>query len=275
LKGHLAVITSAEEDAFIDQLRFKCGLEELWTEGYQPVNEVVPTANWRWVQTGEPIPGFNGSGAYSNWQVGEPNDYYGPASEQYLGIGKGGAFGWNDEGYLGNIHGYVIEYEDSEPFQVTCSAATGELWPPKHVLGHDLVNVGFMASAADNCDGVIPVSNIKVLVWSDEAELASASGNFSPDAKSLNADGTLRLRAERRGDADGRVYLIVASATDSSGNTGFCVSTVTVTHDQSAASYAKVRRQAAVAQAYAASHTGHPPPGYYAIGTGPIGSPKP
>jgi len=95
-------------------------------------------------------------------------------------------------------------------------------------------------------------------------------GNSSPDAKNLRADGTLRLRAERRGDGDGWVYLIIAKATDSSGNTGFCATTVTITHDQSAAGYALVKAQAAAAQAYAAAHNGAPPPGYFLIGKGPI-----
>ena len=108
-EGHLAVITSAEEDAFIDQLRAKCGLDELWAGGFQPLNQAVTTAGWRWVLTGASIPGVNGGSAYSNWQVDEPNDYYGPASEQYLGIGRTGSFGWNDEGNPSNLAGYVIE----------------------------------------------------------------------------------------------------------------------------------------------------------------------
>jgi len=66
----------------------------------------------------------------------------------------------------------------------------------------------------------------------------------------------------------------VAKATDSSGNTGFCTSTVTVTHDQSAKSIASLAAQAAAAQAYAASHNGAPPPGYFVIGNGPIVGPK-
>jgi len=126
----------------------------------------------------------------------------------------------------------------------------------------------------DNCGGPIPASSIKVQVFSDEDELAPGSGNFSPDAKSLMATGSLRLRAERSGSANGRVYLIVAKATDSSGNTGFCTGTVTVTHDQSATSIASVAAQAVAAQAYAASHNGPPPPSYFLIGAGPIVGPK-
>ena len=60
LKGHLAVIASPEEDAFIDQLRSSCGLDELWVGGYQPANEIIPTASWTWVLTGESFPGVNG-----------------------------------------------------------------------------------------------------------------------------------------------------------------------------------------------------------------------
>jgi hypothetical protein len=161
----------------------------------------------------------------------------------------------------------TITVLDKEPPTVTCSVGTSTLWPPEH----DLINVGLAARATDNCDGSgLPVT---VLVFSDEDELAPASGNFSPDAKNLGV-GTLRLRSERRGDADGRVYLIVTKSTDSSGNTGFCSSTVTVTHDQSAASIASVAAQAAAAQAYASSHNGAPPPGYFVIGNGPIVGPK-
>jgi hypothetical protein len=173
---------------------------------------------------------------------------------------------------------FNVTINDTEPPKVTCSVATSELWPPNHTLSpsNALTGVGFKASAVDNCDGTIPVASIKVQVFSDEAELDpnSGSGTFSPDAKNLLADGTLRLRAERDGTQNGRVYLIVAKATDSSGNTGFCTSTVTVTHDQTAKSIASVKAQAAAASAYAAAHNGSPPPGFFVIGLGPIVGPK-
>jgi len=130
--------------------------------------------------------------------------------------------------------------------------------------------VGLVASATDNCDGTLPVT---VKVYSDEDELAPASGMFSPDAKD-QATETLRLRAERRGDADGRVYLIVTSSTDSSGNTGHACCTVTVTHDQSTEAVAAVAAQAAEAEAYCNTHGGVPPAGYFEIGNGPEVGPK-
>jgi hypothetical protein len=105
LPGHLATVTTAGEDAFIDSLRAGLGFGEVWAGGFQnPITETTPTAGWTWV---------NGEGAfgYSNWLGGEPNDNYGPGSEQYLGLGLNGAFGWNDEGALSLIYGYVVEYE--------------------------------------------------------------------------------------------------------------------------------------------------------------------
>ena len=46
---------------------------------------------------------------FTNWLSDEPNDNGG--EEQYLGVGLRDLFGWNDERALGNIGGYVIEYD--------------------------------------------------------------------------------------------------------------------------------------------------------------------
>ena len=62
---------------------------------------------------------------------------------------------------------------------------------------------------------------------SDEDDASSGSGNASPDAADIGT-GTLRLRAERGGTGDGRVYLIVAKTDDGSGNTAHDCCTVTV-----------------------------------------------
>jgi len=161
---------------------------------------------------------------------------------------------------------FTVTVNDVEPPTVACSVETPTLWPPHH----NLLGVGLVASATDNCDGTLPVT---VKVYSDEDELAPASGMFSPDAKD-QATETLRLRAERRGDADGRVYLIVTSSTDSSGNTGHACCTVTVTHDQSTEAVAAVAAQAAEAEAYCNTHGGVPPAGYFEIGNGPEVGPK-
>ncbi|HEU4389479.1 MAG TPA: hypothetical protein VFV34_16870, partial [Blastocatellia bacterium] len=153
----------------------------------------------------------------------------------------------------------------NEAPSVSCGVATTTLWP----ANHNLVNVGLAVSASDNCPN--PVVSVQVFSDEDDEE-PTGDGNHSPDAKNIAA-GTLRLRSERKGDGDGRVYLIIVSATDSSGNTTRCCSTVTVSHSQSNADKASVAAQAAAASAYCAQF-GTPPPGYVLVGDGPVIGPK-
>ncbi len=159
-----------------------------------------------------------------------------------------------------------INVIDTVPPDLTASVGSATLWPPNH----ELVNVGLNISASDNSGG--PVS-ISVAVFSDEDDLAPDSGNFSPDAKDIAA-GTLRLRSERSGSGDGRVYLIVITATDPSNNVTHACLTVVVPKSQSAADINAVNAQAAAAAAYCDTHNGAPPPGYFVVGDGPVVGPK-
>lgn len=106
----------------------------------------------------------------------------------------------------------------------------------------------------------------------DDSDNYGDCSNFSPDAKDLGI-GTLRLRSERLGTQDGRVYLIVTSAVGATGDTATCLTTVVVPHDQSQASINLVNAQAAAAQAYYLAN-GTPPPGYSVVGDGPVIGPK-
>jgi VCBS repeat-containing protein len=136
----------------------------------------------------------------------------------------------------------------------------------------NLVNVGLTASATDNSgDPVL----IQVGIFGDEDDQTPTFHNtvFSPDAKDI-APVTLRLRGERVEDDDGRVYLIVITATDSSGNISRNYHTVVVPKSNKQANIDSVNAQAAVAAAYAQSHDGTPPPGYFVIGDGPVIGPK-
>jgi hypothetical protein len=110
-------------------------------------------------------------------------------------------------------------------------------------------------------------------VFSDEDDEANTGdGRHSPDAKEIAA-GSLRLRAERRGGGDGRVYLIIPEATDSSGNRGFSCCTVAVPSSNSLAARTSVAIQAAAAQMSCAVD-GTAPAGYVAVGDGPVLGPK-
>jgi hypothetical protein len=110
LEGHLVTITSGTEHSAVNTLIQAQGLGEMWAGGYQsPVTETNPQAGWTWVNNEGAFPGVNSTTPYASWNSGEPNDAYGSASEQYLGLNFGAGF--NDEGNLNNIAGYVIEYD--------------------------------------------------------------------------------------------------------------------------------------------------------------------
>lgn len=104
--GYLATITDDGENTFVGNLNARAGQSQRWLGGFQPPNERNPLANWQWV-TGEPW-------VYTNWGPSEPNDYSGPGSEQYLGIGRLPSLPltWNDT--VGTPHpaigGFIVEY---------------------------------------------------------------------------------------------------------------------------------------------------------------------
>jgi CSLREA domain-containing protein len=187
---------------------------------------------------------------------------------------KDGARGDHDltaDGKIVEPGGPAVQCQpDTTPPTVSCSVAQGvlpTLWPPNH----DLVNVGLSVSAADQCDANLTIT---VMVFGDEDdEEPTGDGTHSPDAKDI-APGTLRVRSERKADADGRVYLIVVKATDDAGNVGLACCTVVVPKSQSQADQNAVNAQAASARSYCLANNGAPPMGYFVIGDGSIIGPK-
>jgi hypothetical protein len=121
-----------------------------------------------------------------------------------------------------------VTVTDTTPPQVACGVARDSLWPPNHKF----VDVGFTYTAADVCD-TTPLS-VAITVTSDEdASTAPGAGGTRrcPDAI-VGPDGSVRLRAERSGPGDGRVYRITVTATDSCGNAAACSAEVQVRHDR-------------------------------------------
>ena len=110
---YLATITTQQEQDFIAGTLLHGLTGQYWLGASQLSNEKSKTENWNWF-TGE---AWN----YSNWHAGEPNDNYGPASEQYLAMWKQGGWDWewNDEGNLHNISGYIAEAVDPVPEPAT------------------------------------------------------------------------------------------------------------------------------------------------------------
>ena len=163
---------------------------------------------------------------------------------------------------------FTVTVNDTEAPMVTpISVAIPTLGPPNH----EMINVGLSGgSFTDNCAG----ATREILVFGNEDdETNTGDGNFSPDANNIDI-GTLRLRAERIGGGNGRVYLIVVKVTDAAGNVSVTVATVVVPKSNSKSAGDAVNAQAAAAATYALSHGGAPPPGYFVIGDGPIIGPK-
>jgi hypothetical protein len=98
--------------------------------GFQfPHDQLIASEGWTWVHGEGPVPLVNGSPAYANWFVNEPNDWLGPGTEQYMAIWGNAGFGntigsWNDEGGLWDISGYVVEYETAVGVPESSSAST-------------------------------------------------------------------------------------------------------------------------------------------------------
>lgn len=91
------------------------------------------------------------------------------------------------------------------------------LAPPNHDYRTLTVNQ-MVQSATDDCDGNILGSVVVERATSDETENDDGDGNTANDIV-IGADcRSIRLRAERSGTGNGRVYTVTLKATDSSGN---------------------------------------------------------
>lgn len=115
---------------------------------------------------------------------------------------------------------------DTRPPRVATRVVT--LWPPNHRFHR--VTPADCVQATDACDAAPRV----VFTWaaSDEAPDATGEGRTAVDIQGLGCDG-VELRAERRGNGDGRVYTLGVRAFDHSGNATDVACTVVVPHDAS------------------------------------------
>lgn len=122
LKGHLATLTSQEENDFVTQSFVLGG--NYWLGAFQGPRATAPDQGWRWI-TREPW-------VYTNWDATEPNDFgettgqepqFEDGEEGSLHILVNGL--WNDlhrsgAGFNEGVGGYVVEYE--RRFSLTSAA---------------------------------------------------------------------------------------------------------------------------------------------------------
>jgi hypothetical protein len=162
LPGHLATITSAEEDVYLDKLRQTASpgvgtFAQLWVGGFQPPGQPTPRDGWVWVNDEGPISGVNGGGTYANWAPNEPGDQFGPDTENYLTIGRFERIGWNDEGFLngGQLFGYVVEYERlTVPIDVKPNASPNTF----NMSSHGKLPVAILSTASFDATSIDPAT---------------------------------------------------------------------------------------------------------------------
>lgn len=120
----------------------------------------------------------------------------------------------------------LVSVEENRPPDCTAGKATPEsLWPPNHSLRP--VNI---AGATDPEGGLV---SIKVTgVTQDEPVNDLGDGRSSPDAELGTEPNQVKVRAERSGTGDGRVYRISFTATDPAGASCAGVALTGVPHDE-------------------------------------------
>lgn len=107
------------------------------------------------------------------------------------------------------------------------------LWPPDHKY-RQLSLSDCAEDPVDQCHGRLPLDQYGTItrVTSDEVEDACDAGDGHTCADIvITGRTTMKLRAERQGTSDGRVYTLHYTVTDPSGNTAASSCTVTVPHD--------------------------------------------
>lgn len=123
----------------------------------------------------------------------------------------------------------IITVKDTIPPTITnISADPAYLWPPNHKM----VTVTINYDVADNCSDQAHITK-QLSIVSNEPINGLGDGDTEPiDYEVVGTDAhTVRLRAERAGNGDGRIYTIYITATDDCGNSTTDSAKVYVVHN--------------------------------------------
>ncbi len=125
----------------------------------------------------------------------------------------------------------TVTVVDTAPPVVTLKP-TIELWPPNHRM--ETLTLADLATVEDDCEGELDLSDAGAIIdiYSDEPDNSTGDGNTTNDIVIVD-NHTFHVRAERKGNGNGRVYGVRFEVTDSSGNTVETTAFVHVPHDQS------------------------------------------
>ncbi len=130
----------------------------------------------------------------------------------------------DDSGNTGTDN-VTIDAVDTTPPEINVSVSPDIMWPPNHKYVDVVTNVT-VYDAVDSSPTLILVS-----VTSNEADNGKGDGNTTNDIVIIG-DTLFKLRAERSGTGQGRIYTITYRATDASGNSAEASITITVPHNK-------------------------------------------
>ena len=120
----------------------------------------------------------------------------------------------------------VTVVDTTPPVIESMAASPDELWPPNH----NMVDVALTVVASDRCDPTPPVCTL-FAIDSDEPQNGRGEGNTEVDTE-ITGPLSARVRAERSGGQDGRVYTLHVRCVDRAGNPTEASTEVRVRHDQ-------------------------------------------
>jgi hypothetical protein len=124
----------------------------------------------------------------------------------------------------------TIQVVDHASPTIAPMANTYILWPPNH----QMVDIAISANASDN-SGIV---HLRASVSSSETIEGLGDGDLAPDwiepvINESESTVTFKLRSERSGKGNGRVYSVVITASDDSGNSSSSTIDIKVPHSQS------------------------------------------
>jgi len=124
----------------------------------------------------------------------------------------------------------TITVEDSTPPVVRVRTEPSYLWPPNHRMREIRVRVRIDDSCASADDFDVELIRVR----SNEPDNGTGDGNTDDDIQQADSgtdDRRVLLRAERKGNGNGRVYTLTYRVTDGGGNETEAEAVVRVPHD--------------------------------------------
>jgi hypothetical protein len=127
----------------------------------------------------------------------------------------------------------IVTVEDTQPPRVRAKADPFYLWPPNHSM-HE---VEVRLHISDRCSGDDDFDVELRYATSNEPDNDTGDGNTTNDIQGADRgtdDRNVMLRAERKGNGNGRIYTLTYRVTDGNGNEKEKEANVHVPHDASA-----------------------------------------